>query len=144
MLYGLNSKLSHTSLTMRAAHSPGGALLRQQQDQVFGHGAHHAHGRPSEPRRPDCTGSRMALKCPTSSRPCDSSLSGHIRHKFFKEYMAPLLSSSIKALQWYMHKVCPCFHFLEHPLFANIQSGPGVHVALDPGLEAAVSHRDKL
>ena len=76
MLYGLNSKLSHTSLTMHAAHSPGGAPLRRQQDQVFGHGAHHAHGRPSEPRRPDCTGSRMALKCPTSSRPCDSSLRG--------------------------------------------------------------------
>ena len=68
---------------------------------------------------------------------------GHIRHKFSKEYMAPLLSSSVKALQRYMCKVRLCFHFLEHPPFANIQSGPGVHVVLDPGPEAAVSHRDK-
>jgi hypothetical protein len=64
---------------------------------------------------------------------------GRIRHKFFKEYTAPLLFSSVEALQRYMHKVRPCFYFLEHPPFANMQSGPGVHIALDPGPEAGVS-----
>jgi hypothetical protein len=37
------------------------APLRRQQDHIFGHGVHHAHGRPSRPHRPDNTGSRMAL-----------------------------------------------------------------------------------
>jgi hypothetical protein len=67
---------------------------------------------------------------------------GCIRHKFFKDYTAPLLFSSVEALQRYMCKVRACFHFLEHPPFANMQSGPGVHVALSPGPEAAVSRRD--
>jgi hypothetical protein len=68
---------------------------------------------------------------------------GRIRHKFFKDYMAPLLFSSVEALQRYMRKVRPCFYLLEHPPFTKMQSGPGVHVALDPGPEAAVSRRDK-
>ena len=67
---------------------------------------------------------------------------GRIRHKFFKEYTAPLLFSSVEALQRYMRKVPPCFHFLEHPPFANMRSRSGVHVALDPGPEAGVSRRD--
>lgn len=69
---------------------------------------------------------------------------GRIRHKFFKDYTAPLLFSSVEALQRYMRKVHPRFHFLQHPPFANnnMQSGPGVHAALDPGPEAAVSRRD--
>ncbi|KAH9977052.1 hypothetical protein BGW80DRAFT_1542951 [Lactifluus volemus] len=36
---------------------------------------------------------------------------GCIRHKFFKRYRAPLLFSSVEALQRYMRKVRPCFHF---------------------------------
>jgi len=68
---------------------------------------------------------------------------GRIRHKFFKEYKAPLLFSSVEALQRYMYKVRPSFYFLEHPPFTNMQSGPGVHSALDPGPEAGVSRRDK-
>jgi hypothetical protein len=32
--------------------------------------------------------------------------------------------------------------FLKHPLVANMQFGPGIHIAPDPGPEAAVSHRD--
>jgi hypothetical protein len=66
---------------------------------------------------------------------------GRIRHKFFKDYTAPLLFSSVEALQRYMRKVRPCFYLLEHPPFAKMQSGPGVHVALDPGPEAAVSRQ---
>jgi len=68
---------------------------------------------------------------------------GRIRHKFFKDYKAPLIFSSVEALQRYMRKVRPCFYILEHPPFANMKSGPGVHVALDPGQEAAVFRRDK-
>jgi hypothetical protein len=41
--------------------------------------------------------------------------SGCIRHKFFKDYKAPLLFSSGEALQRYMRKVCPCFHFSSIP-----------------------------
>ena len=40
---------------------------------------------------------------------------GPIRHKFFDDYEAPLLFSSVEALQRYMDKVRPCFYFLEHP-----------------------------
>ena len=68
---------------------------------------------------------------------------GRIGHKFFKDYKAPLIFSSVEALQRYMRKVRPCFYILEHPPFANMKSGPGVHVALDPGQEAAVFRRDK-
>ena len=64
---------------------------------------------------------------------------GRIRHKFFKEDTAPLVFSSVEALQRYMYKVRTCFHFLE---FANMQSGSGVHGALGPSPEAAVAHRD--
>ncbi|KAF9515546.1 hypothetical protein BS47DRAFT_783854 [Hydnum rufescens UP504] len=84
----------------------------------------------------------MALEHPTS-QPCDWSLrGGRIRHKFFKEDTAPLLFSSVEALQWYMCKVRLCFHFLEHPPLAKVQSGPGVPVVLDPGPKVTVSHRD--
>jgi len=38
---------------------------------------------------------------------------GRIRHKLFDDYEAPLLFSSAEALQRYMDKVRPCFHFLE-------------------------------
>src|SRR5258708_19614721 len=34
--------------------------------------------------------------------------SDRIRHKFFKDYTAPLLFSRVEALQRYMHKVRPC------------------------------------
>jgi len=68
---------------------------------------------------------------------------GRIRHKFFKDYKAPLIFSSVEALQRYMRKVRPCFYILEHPPFANMKSGPGVHIALDAGQEAAVFRRDK-
>jgi hypothetical protein len=64
---------------------------------------------------------------------------GRIRQKFFKDYTAPLLFSSVEALQRYMHKVHLCFHSLEHPLFADMKSGPGVHVVPDPGPEGAAS-----
>jgi hypothetical protein len=37
---------------------------------------------------------------------------GRIRHQFFKDYTAPLLFSSVEALQLYMRKVCLCFRFL--------------------------------
>ena len=37
-----------------------------------------------------------------------------IRHRFFKDNKAPLLFSSIKALELYMDKVHPCLYFLEH------------------------------
>ena len=67
---------------------------------------------------------------------------GYIRHKFFNDYEAPLLFSSVEALQRYTHKVRLCFHFLEHPPFANMRSGPGVQRALDPGPGAGVSRRD--
>jgi len=67
---------------------------------------------------------------------------GRIRHKFFKDYKAPLVFSSVEALQRYMHKVRPWFHFLEHSPFAHMQSGPGVHVVPDPGPEGAVSRRN--
>ena len=67
---------------------------------------------------------------------------GPIRHKFFKDYTASQLFSSVEALQRYIRKVRPCFHFLEHPPFANMQSGPGAHVVPDPGPETAVSRRN--
>ena len=69
---------------------------------------------------------------------------GHIRHHFFKDGEAPLLFSSVEALQRYMNRVRPCFHFSgAHPPFANMQSGPGVQIALNPGPEACVPHRDR-
>lgn len=68
---------------------------------------------------------------------------GRIRHKFFKDYKAPLVFSSVEALQRYMRKARPCFYFLEHPPFANMQSGPGIQGAVDPGPEACVSRQDK-
>ncbi|KAH9991752.1 hypothetical protein BJV77DRAFT_516828 [Russula vinacea] len=91
----LNSKLSHTSLTMRAAHSPGGAPLRRQQDKyliielimltaaplnLVGRTTQTLVWLSSVPPPPDHV-----------IRPLGG---GHIRHKFFKEYMAPLLSSA--------------------------------------------------
>jgi len=57
----------------RSAHPPGGASLRRQGDQVFGHGVYHTHGHPS---RLGSTGSCMAFEHPTSSQPCDWSLRG--------------------------------------------------------------------
>ena len=45
---------------------------------------------------------------------------GLIRHGLFKDYKAPLLFSSIKALELYMDKVCPCLYFLEHPQSADM------------------------
>lgn len=66
---------------------------------------------------------------------------GPIHHKFFKEYEAPLLFSSVEALQRYIHKVRPCFHFLMHPPFANMQSGSGPHEAPSQGPEAGASCR---
>ena len=69
---------------------------------------------------------------------------GHIRHDFFKDGEAPLLFSSVEALQRYMHRVRPYFRFLSvHPPFANMQSGPGVQVAIGPGPEARVSRRNR-
>ena len=67
---------------------------------------------------------------------------GPICHKFFKDYTAPLLFSSVEALQRYIRKARPCFHFLEHTPFANMQSGLGAHVVPDAGPEAAVSRRN--
>lgn len=45
---------------------------------------------------------------------------GLIRHKFFKDYKAPLVFSSIGALERYIEKVRPCLYFLEHPLTSNL------------------------
>ena len=45
---------------------------------------------------------------------------GRIRHKFFKDYEAPLLFQSIEALERYMEKVRPCLCFLKRPPSANI------------------------
>ena len=70
-------------------------------------------------------------------------LGGRIHHRFFKDGTAPLLLSSVEALQRYIRKVRPCFYFLEHPPFANVQSGPGVQIALEPGPDTAVSRRDE-
>ena len=39
---------------------------------------------------------------------------GRIRDGFFKDYKAPLLFSSIKALERYIDKVRPCLYFLEY------------------------------
>ncbi|KIM92108.1 hypothetical protein PILCRDRAFT_57571, partial [Piloderma croceum F 1598] len=47
---------------------------------------------------------------------------GHIRHRFFKDNMAPLLFSSIKALELYIDKVRPYLYFLKHPPSADIFS----------------------
>ena len=45
---------------------------------------------------------------------------GYIRHRFFKDYEAPLLFSSIEALERYIEKVRPCLYLLEHPPSANV------------------------
>ncbi|KAK0194720.1 hypothetical protein F5146DRAFT_448792 [Armillaria mellea] len=45
---------------------------------------------------------------------------GLIRHSFFKDYKAPLVFSSIEALERYIEKVRPCLYFLEHPLTSNL------------------------
>jgi hypothetical protein len=45
---------------------------------------------------------------------------GRIRHSFFKDYKAPMIFSSIKALELYIDKVCLCLYFLEHPPFAEM------------------------
>ena len=44
---------------------------------------------------------------------------GPIRHKFFDDYEAPLLFSSVEALQRYMNRVRAHFHFLEHPCIVH-------------------------
>ena len=45
---------------------------------------------------------------------------GPIRHKFVKDYKAPLLFSGAGALQRYMRTVRSCLYFLEHPPFADV------------------------
>jgi hypothetical protein len=48
---------------------------------------------------------------------------GRIRHRFFKDDEAPLLFSSIEALERYMEKVHPCLYLLKHPLTCNLGQG---------------------
>lgn len=45
---------------------------------------------------------------------------GVIRHSFFKDYEAPLVFSSIEALERYIEQVRPCLYSLEHPLTSSL------------------------
>ncbi|KAF9814929.1 hypothetical protein IEO21_04873 [Rhodonia placenta] len=45
---------------------------------------------------------------------------GVIRHSFFKDYEAPLVFSSIEALERYIEKVRSCLYFLDPPLTSNL------------------------
>jgi hypothetical protein len=45
---------------------------------------------------------------------------GRIRHGFFQDNKAPLVFSSVEALERYMNKVRPCLYFLKYTPFVNM------------------------
>ena len=56
---------------------------------------------------------------------------GVIRHRLFKDSEAPLVFSSVGALERYVNEVRPCLYFLERPPSANISSGSGAQDAFE-------------